>query len=121
MARGEHVTGNVVHDQGNIGSGHVLYTDNGATYVSILNNAVWNIQVTPWGSRHGNFTLNDGTFDPTDIEGNYWPNGPSDANSGGVVLANNHNISGPGQIPSSIIANGGIEPAYRSILTWRPA
>ena len=121
MSTGEHVSGNVVHDQMNTSGGHVLYTDNGATYVSILGNAVWNIHVSPWGSRHVNYTLNDGTYDPTDIEGNYWPNGPSDSNSKGVVIAGNHNITDPGQIPSSIIGAGGIETPYQSILSWKPA
>jgi len=121
MATGEHVSGNVVHDQLNTSGGHVLYTDNGATYVSILGNAVWNIHTTPWGSRHVNYTLNDGTYDPADIEGNYWPNGPSASNSKGVVVANNHNITDPSQIPSSIISAGGIESQYQSILNWQPA
>jgi hypothetical protein len=68
-----------------------------------------------------NYTLNDGTYDPTDIEGNYWPNGPGDSNSKGVVVKNNHNITSPSQIPSSIIDAGGIESPYRSILSWKPA
>jgi hypothetical protein len=121
MVTGEHVTGNVVHDQLNTSGGHVLYTDNGASYVSILGNAVWNINVSPWGSKHTNYTLNDGTYDPTDIEGDYWPAGPSDYDQKGVVIRNNHNITDPDQIPSTVIAAGGIESAYTSILGWQPA
>jgi hypothetical protein len=121
MAIGEHVSGNVIHDQLNTSGGHVLYTDNGATYVSILGNAEWNIQVTPWGSRHVNYTANDGTYDPTDIEGNYWPNGPGDSNSKGVVVKGNHNITSSSQVPSSIVNAAGIESQYRSILSWKPA
>jgi hypothetical protein len=121
MATGEHVSGNVVHDQLNTAGGHVLYTDNGATYVSILGNAVWNIHTSPWGSRHVNYTLNDGTNDPTDIEGNYWPNGPGDSNSLGVKIAGNHNITSSSQVPSSIVDAGGIESQYHSILSWQPA
>ncbi|MFF7654391.1 right-handed parallel beta-helix repeat-containing protein [Streptomyces sp. NPDC007983] len=120
MATGEHVTGNVVHDQLNTSGGHVLYTDNGATYVSILGNAVWNVNVTPWGSKHGNYTLGDGTYDPTDIEGNYWPNGPADYDDKGVLIQKNHNIADPDQIPSSLIAAAGIESSYKSILDWQP-
>jgi hypothetical protein len=121
MANGEKVINNVVHDQMNTAGGHVLYTDNGATFVTIGSNAVWNIHVSPWGSRHGNYTLNDGTNDPTLIEGNYWPNGPGDSNSKGVVVQNNHNITSPSQIPASMISAGGIESQYQSILNWQPA
>ncbi|MFI0821628.1 right-handed parallel beta-helix repeat-containing protein [Streptomyces sp. NPDC021098] len=120
MATGEHVTGNVVHDQLNTSGGHVLYTDNGATYVSILGNAVWNVNVTPWGSKHGNYTANDGTYDPTDIEGNYWPNGPADYDNKGVLIQKNHNITDPDQVPPSLIAAAGIESSYKSILDWQP-
>jgi hypothetical protein len=121
MATGEHVTGNVVHDQLNTSGGHVLYSDNGATYVSITGNAVWNINVTPWGSKHTNYTLNDGTYDPLDIQGNYWPGGPADYNSKGVLIKGNHNITSAGDVPSSIIDAAGIESQYRSILNWAPA
>src|SRR5262249_17461485 len=121
MATGEHVSGNVVHDQMNTAGGHVLYTANGATYAPIPGNGGGNIHVRPWGSRPGNYTPNDGSYDPSDIEGNYWPNGPSDSNSKGVVVANNHNITDPSQIPSSIINAGGIEARYQSILNWQPA
>ena len=121
MATGEHVSGNVIHDQLNVSGGHVLYTDNGATYVSILGNAVWNINVSPWGSKHGNYTAGDGSYDPTDIEGNYWPSGPSDYNSKGVLIQGNHNITAADQVPSSIIAAGGIEAQYQAILSWQPA
>ena len=121
IATGEHVTGNVVHDQLNTSGGHVLYSDNGATYVSITGNAVWNINTTPWGSNHGNYTKNDGTNDPLDIEGNYWPNGPKDSNSKGVVIKGNHNITSSSQVPAAIINAAGIESQYQSILTWTPA
>ncbi len=58
----------------------------------------------PWGSKHGNYTAGDGTYDPTDIEGNYWPSGPSDYDSKGVLIQNNHDITTASQVPSSIIA-----------------
>jgi hypothetical protein len=41
--------------------------------------------------------------------------------SDGVVIQNNHNITGPEQMPSTVVAAGGIEPAYTSILSWQPA
>lgn len=121
LASGEKVTGNVVHDQLNTSGGHVLYTDNGATYVSILGNAVWNINVSPWGSKHVNYTAGDGTYDPTDIEGNYWPNGPSDYDTKKVLIQDNHAVTGAAQVPASIIAAAGVESPYQGILSWQPA
>ncbi|MET7683410.1 fibronectin type III domain-containing protein [Streptomyces sp. NPDC005423] len=121
MASGEHVSGNVVHDQLNTSGGHVLYTDNGASYVSVLGNAVWNISVSPWGSKHVNYTLGDGTYDPTDIEGNYWPGGPADYDSKGVLIQDNHAVTGASEVPPALIAAAGIESPYRPILSWQPA
>ncbi len=121
LATGEHITGNVIHDQLNTSGGHVLYTDNGASYVTITGNAEWNIKVTPWGSNHVNYTLNNGTNDPLDIEGNYWPKGPGDSNSKSVLIKGNHNITAASQVPSAIVSAAGIESAYRSILSWQPA
>jgi hypothetical protein len=121
LANGEHVTGNVIHDQQNTTGGHVLYTDNGASYVTITGNAEWNIHVTPWGSNHVNYTLNDGTNDPLDIEGNYWPGGPSDSNSKGVLIKGNHSITSASQVPAAITDAAGIETQYRSILSWQPS
>jgi hypothetical protein len=40
---------------------------------------------------------------------------------GGVTVENNHAITGPGQVPAAIIANAGLEPAYRDLLDWQPA
>src|SRR2546429_6403573 len=121
FATGEHITGNVAHDQHNTKGGHGIYTDNGATYVSITGNAEWNIGVSVWGSNHTNYTKNDGTRDPLDIEGNYWTNGPADTNSKGVLIKGNHNITSPSQVPAAIINAAGIEAQYQSILNWTPA
>ena len=74
-----------------------------------------------WGSNHVNYTLNDGTNDPLDIEGNYWTDGPSDSNSKGVVIQGNHDITAPGQIPSSITGAAGLEPGFAAVLNWSPA
>jgi hypothetical protein len=120
LATGEHVTGNVIHDSAATG-GHSLYTDNGATYVTITGNAEYNIGSNVWGSNHVNYTANNGTDDPLDIEGNYWTNGPADMNAKAVLIKGNHNITSPSQIPASIVNAAGIESAAADILNWHPA
>ena len=45
------------------------------------------MKVSVWGSDHTNYTLNNATFDPLDIENNYWTNGPADSNSKSVLIA----------------------------------
>ncbi|HEX7733575.1 MAG TPA: right-handed parallel beta-helix repeat-containing protein [Ktedonobacteraceae bacterium] len=120
LSNGEHVTGNVIHDQ--VGAGHVIYTDNGCTFETITGNGIYNNPTAQaWASRHTNYTLNNGTYDPTDVENNYWEN-PSGYTSGnGLTVANNHTITSASQIPSSIVSNAGLESAYVGILKWKPA
>ncbi|HZR42876.1 MAG TPA: right-handed parallel beta-helix repeat-containing protein [Ktedonobacteraceae bacterium] len=120
LANGEHVTGNVIHDQ--TGKGHVIYTDNGCTDESILGNAIYNTgPANAWASRHVDYTANNGNFDATDVENNYWQNPANYTTGKGVTVANNHVISSPSQIPASIVNNAGLEPAYQGILNWHPA
>ncbi len=120
LSNGEHINGNVIHDQ--VGSGHVVYTDNGATDVTITGNGIYNTgTAVAWASRHVDYTANNGNYDATNVENNYWEN-PSGYTSGkGVTVANNHVISSPSQIPSSIVNNAGLEPGYQDILNWQPA
>jgi hypothetical protein len=120
LSNGEHINGNVIHDQ--TGSGHVVYTDNGATDVTITNNGIYNTgPAVAWASRHVDYTANNGNYDATDVENNYWEN-PSGYTSGkGITVANNHVITSPSQIPASIVNNAGLEPAYQNILNWQPA
>ncbi len=117
---GERITGNVLHDQKNPKGGHVVYTDNGAAYIGILGNAMYNSLVSSEGHDHNDTTSGVGK-DPLDIEGNYWTKGRSDTTSGGVIVKNNHPITSPSEIPSSLVANAGLEPAYQGLLTWQPA
>jgi hypothetical protein len=120
LATGEHITGNVLHDQMNRSGGHVVYTDNGAAYITIHGNAMYASQVNSEGSDHNDTTAGSGK-DPLDIQGNYWTKGRADTDgSSGVLVKNNHTITGPGQIPASIVDNAGLEPAYRNLLTWTP-
>ena len=120
LATGEHITGNVIHN-GTATAGHTLYTDNGASYITISGNAEYSIGSNAWGSNHTNYTLNDGTYDPLEIEHNYWPDGPADSDSKSVVIEDNTNITSAGQIPASIVSAAGIQSPYTSILSWTPA
>jgi hypothetical protein len=120
MATGEHISGNLIHD-GTATAGHTLYTDNGASYITLTGNAEYNIGSNAWGSNHTNYTLNNDTYDPLDIENNYWPNGPADYDAKSVLIKNNTNITSSSQIPSSIVAAAGIQNPYTSILSWKPA
>jgi hypothetical protein len=74
LSTGEHVTGNLIHDQ--TGSGHVIYTDNGCTYESILGNGIYNNpSAVAWASRHTDYAPGaTTTYDPTDVENNSWEN-----------------------------------------------
>lgn len=120
LATGEHITGNVIHDQ-KATAGHGIYTDNGAAYITITGNAEYNINANVWGSKHTNYTLNNGTYDPLDIEHNYWTDGPADYNAKSVLIAHNTNIASPSQIPAAIIGAAGIQSPYTGILNWTPA
>jgi hypothetical protein len=121
FATGEKLTGNVARNGHNTKGGHVYYTDNGASFISILGNAAFGNHVTDWGSNHGNFTKNDGTNDPLDLEGNFWETGPTtDSNSKGVIHKNNHKITGQSGVPAAILNAAGLEAAFTDILNWKP-
>jgi hypothetical protein len=120
LSTGEQITGNVLHDQKNKSGGHVVYTDNGAAYISIIGNAMYNSSVSSEGHDHNDTTSGTGR-DPLDIEGNYWTKGRSDTTSAGLIVKNNHPITSSSQIPSSIVDNAGLESAYQGLLTWKPA
>ena len=118
LSAGEHVTGNLIHDQA--GSGHVIYTDNGCTFETITGNAVYNnLKAQAWASRHTDYAPGaTTTYDPTDVEGNYFQNPAGYTTGGGVTVAHNTTISGASGVPASITDNAGIEAAYRGVLQW---
>ena len=115
------MTGNVIHDQ--VGSGHVIYTDNGCTFESILGNGIYNNpNAVAWASRHTDYAPGaTTTYDPTDVENNFWEHPSSYTTGGGVTVANNTTITDPSQIPSSITSNAGLESAYQGLLSWSQA
>ncbi|GAA1984533.1 right-handed parallel beta-helix repeat-containing protein [Catenulispora subtropica] len=118
LATGEHVTGNLIHDQ--TGSGHVIYTDNGCTFETITGNAVYNNpSAQAWASRHNDYAPGaTTTYDPTDVEDNFFQNPSGYTTGGGVTVANNTTITGASGVPASITAGAGIEAAYQNILRW---
>jgi hypothetical protein len=118
LANGEKVTGNVIHNQ--TGSGHVIYTDNGATYETIKGNAVYdNSSANAWASRHTDYHPgHNTTYDPTDVEDNYFENPPGYASGNGVTIASNTTITGASGVPAGILNAAGLEPAYKGLLNW---
>lgn len=119
IATGQRVTGNVVHD---LGASHqrAVYTDNGATYLTIRGNAMYRT-TTAWASNHVDYRDDLRNFDPLLIEENWWDKGPADTTARKVTIRNNHPITSPSQIPESIVDNAGLEDAYKPLLDWRPA
>jgi hypothetical protein len=121
LATGLTISGNVIHDEKGQPNSKGVYTDNGATYVTITGNALYDNPIE-WTRRHTDYRPGATThYDPYLIDGNYWMKVPPETTGGGVTISNNHPITSPGQIPAGITDTAGLEPAYRSILTWRPA
>jgi hypothetical protein len=116
MANGEKIIGNVIHSQ--LDWGYALYTDNGASYITMSGNALYDNNYD-WGIAHLNTTTNDGTYDPLSISGNYWQQGDPDSSSTAVAESGNTLITGPEQVPASVLSNAGLEPAFKSLLAWR--
>jgi hypothetical protein len=121
LANGEKVTGNVIHDQK--GKGRAVYTDNGCTFESIIGNAMYNLgSGEAWASKHHDYSSGaTTTYDPTDVENNYWMNGVGNTSSSGVTVKGNHAITSASQIPASIIANAGLESGFQGLKTWKQA
>jgi hypothetical protein len=121
LANGEKVTGNLIHDQ--TGKGHVVYTDNGCTFESIIGNGIYNTgAANAWGSQHHNYMVGATTTnDPTDVENNYWMNGTGNTTKNGVTIKGNHAITSASQIPASIVNNAGLETSFKGLLSWKQA
>ena len=117
FANGERITGNVVH--GELDWCRALQSDDGASYVTFADNALYN-NAYDWGTSHYDYVANDGNNDPLVIHGNYWEQGDGNSSYKRVTVSDNHLISGPSQAPADIIQNAGIEPAFQSLLTWQP-
>jgi hypothetical protein len=113
LSDGEQLTGNVMHDQ--FGSGKTLYTDNGASYVTMKNNVLADNDYRDWGTKQTNYALN--ANGPMDVEGNWWQMGDMDTGAGNVTVQGNHVIGSVGETPQSIVDNAGLEAAFRGLLS----
>ena len=125
FATGETLKGNVIHDQKNIF--WALYTDNGADWITITGNAVWNpAGGMPWGYCHNDHYPNEGGGLVNEmVQGNYWQGNPTLSGFGAGTapdahcqISSNTMISGPADVPAAILSAAGLEPAYQSLLQW---
>ncbi|MGW4525649.1 fibronectin type III domain-containing protein [Amycolatopsis sp. NPDC004378] len=112
---GEKVTGNVIHDQWGLGKG--VYTDNGNTYETIRGNVLYRMAYANVGTVHVDYRDGLGNNDPTLTEDNYWEQGDRDKVDKGAITRGNKLLGDPADAPASIVANAGLEPAYRGLLT----
>jgi hypothetical protein len=123
MANGEKVIGNVVHDQ--LDWGYAMHSDDGATYVSYIGNVLYDNSYD-FGSNHVDFrpksrgTYKPITYDPQTVVNNFWQQGYPNTSQPKlkVTASRNKIISGPRDVPASILSQAGIEPKFRSILAW---
>ena len=118
LANGEKVTSNVIHGQ--MSWGRALQTDNGATYVTLSRNVLYD-NTWDWGSDHVDYNRTDRSYDPLVVTKNYWQQNEGNSVAKNVTVLNNQLISGVSQAPASIVDDAGIQPAFRSILGWQPA
>jgi hypothetical protein len=116
LSEGEKIYGTVIHDQ--FGSGHGIYTDNGSCNITIDHNVILNTNFDNWGGKHGDYyDGKDGkTFDPLDVEGNYWQQGTQDTAEKNVAVNDNHIINAVSQAPASIVEKAGLQPEYKDLL-----
>jgi hypothetical protein len=117
MADGEKVTGNVIHSQ--FGLGKSVYTDNGCTYETVSGNVLYGASYANVASRHTDYRDALGNNDPTLVSGNWWEQGDADSSNKGLVTQGNHIIASPADAPADVVANAGLEPAYRWLLGER--
>ena len=117
LTDGERVQRNVLLNQ--FGTGHALYTDNGAAMETIRDNVIFNSNHDNWGSRHKDYY--DGGSgsdnDPTVVEGNFWEQGDQDSDAKQVLEHNNTIIARLEQAPAEILTGAGLEPGYRDLLS----
>lgn len=117
LARGERVTGNVIHDQ--LAWGRALQSDDGATFVTYSRNVLYN-DTYDWGSNHLDYVLNNGSYDPQVVDGNYWQQGDPNSSLRNVTESGNTIIAGPAQAPASIVSQAGIELRFGAVRSWKP-
>ncbi|HEX6527769.1 MAG TPA: fibronectin type III domain-containing protein [Streptosporangiaceae bacterium] len=112
LADGEQITGNVI--LGALDHGHAIYTDNGATFITVNGNVEFGNE-NDWGSRHTDYTPGATGDDPLAIENNYWQQGDQDSSAHNVTVSGNHIITALSQAPAGIVGNAGLQWPYRSL------
>ena len=126
FATGEHITGNVMHDLGNIF--HMINTDNGTDWMTVTGNASWNPGPSnSWGYCHNDYYAGEGGgLDHENVTGNYWDNrkgngshGQLPTHTGNCNVSGNHDITSGSQVPAAILADAGLEAPFRGLLTWK--
>ncbi|MEU5597713.1 fibronectin type III domain-containing protein [Streptomyces sp. NPDC020298] len=117
LADGEKVTGNVIHDQWGLGKN--VYTDNGCTYETVDGNVLYNASYANVASRHTDYRDDLGNNDPTLVKDNWWEEGTADGDNKGLVTTGNKIMASPSDVPSEVVDNAGLEPAYKSLLDRR--
>ncbi|WP_218029828.1 right-handed parallel beta-helix repeat-containing protein [Streptomyces rishiriensis] len=117
LTDGEKVTGNVIHDQWGLGKS--VYTDNGCTYETVEGNVLYRASYANVASRHTDYRDGLGNNDPTLIKDNWWEEGTADGDNKGLVTRGNKIMAGLSDAPPDVLANAGLEPAYRHLLTLR--
>ena len=121
IKNGELVTGNVLHDQ--VDWSFAYHSDNGATFITYTHNVSYN-DAYDWCCSHIDYTTNKAgpqglPNDPQVVEDNYWQQELVTIAQRGLVVSDNHLITGPQQAPRSIIGPAGLQPPYRGIRSWR--
>lgn len=122
LATGLQVTGNVIHGQ--LDWGGALKADNGTTYITYSRNVLYN-NTYDWTGIHWDYRFHPGTkhpksYDPEVLSGNWWQQGDINASGGGIQKSGNTIITGPRQVPVSVLANAGLQARFASTLSWRP-
>ncbi len=125
FATGEKITGNVLHDM--VNSAHVINTDNGTDWMTVTGNAIWNPGVSnSWGYCHTDFYAGEGGgLDHETVTGNFWDNrqgngshGQLPTHTGNCDVHGDTDVTGPGQIPATLLGNAGLEHSFMSLLNW---
>ncbi|MFC8514545.1 fibronectin type III domain-containing protein [Streptomyces sp. NPDC057257] len=114
LADGEKVTGNVIHDQWGLGKN--VYTDNGCTYETVDGNVLYNASYANVASRHTDYRDDLGNNDPTLVKDNWWEEGTADGDNKGLVTTGNKIMTALSDVPPEVVANAGLEPAYKGLL-----
>ncbi|MET8763363.1 fibronectin type III domain-containing protein [Lentzea sp. NPDC004782] len=111
---GTEITGNVIRDQR--GPGHGIYLDNGSSDITVSRNVLVG-NPHDWAGLRKNHELDDGSYWPMSITGNYWQQGDPDKMVPGATIKGNKVIAKPADAPESVVDNSGIEPSYRGVLS----